>query len=425
MDRQPLTATSLVPNFMLNNHLSALTVRCLHAGAMTGAAANCGWSGRLDALRAHLGRACPLEPAACQWAGCSATAARMVLAAHEAGCRHRLVACTHAGCSKRLTPRVLASHTARCFFAPVPCANAGCAVEYHRQQAEAHKAVCAFEIVACPVAGCAGRVARGAMATHIQVESAHHILLLSSRLVAAEERATAAEQRADDSTSKLTSLTREVEELKRLARKRKRDDDAANAGGSASGAAPDAAAIRFRPMGFAQAGRGWSPPPARRSTPSLPARWSPPPPLPAPARLHAPGAPPPAALPAATTERHVWTPSSAVRAAAARAAAAPAPAPALAHITTPEMLQDFLEQTQSPVRADAKAARSLVRCTVVHSRAALRCRLLRTAARGCQHHAVCPWWQPLRGASGGNHASARVALRWRRCRRRWAGRRRA
>jgi ribosomal protein L15E len=44
--------------------------------------------------------------------------------------------------------------------------------------------------VACPVAGCAGRVARGAMATHLQVESVQHFTLLSSRLVAAEERAT-------------------------------------------------------------------------------------------------------------------------------------------------------------------------------------------------------------------------------------------
>jgi hypothetical protein len=351
MDRQPLTATSLVPNFMLNNHLSAHTVVCLHAAAITGAAADCAWSGRLDSLCTHLGSTCPLEPAACQWAGCSATAARMALPAHEAGCRHRLLPCPHAGCAERATTTLLAEHTARCAFAPVPCANAGCAMVFHRQQAEAHKAACAFEIVACPVAGCAGLVARGAMAAHLQVESVHHISLLSSRLVAAEERATAAEQRAaalqqqaNNSTSKLTSVSREVEELKRQAGKRKRDADAGDAG--AAGAIPQS---RFRP------------PELRLTTPSRRAHAQPASPPPARARPHVrAAAPPPAPLPAAPRSNSAarllgLVPAHAVRADAVRTAAARA----------------SRRFDGAPFRTDAQPLSALSRLAAQHSAAEL------------------------------------------------------
>ena len=168
-DRKPITrpncrakvssVASASRNRIVENLVSAMSVRCKHAEAPTSgdasakklcsgdAAATCQWTGKKSKLEAHL-KSCQYVPVACPHEGCDACIQRAQLTAHTKTCPRRSATCQD--CSKIMPHcELVSTHGDICPARRVPCPNCGREIA-RRHMARHCENACEKAPVACP-----------------------------------------------------------------------------------------------------------------------------------------------------------------------------------------------------------------------------------------------------------------------------------
>lgn len=177
-DRKPITCpncrakvssvASASRNRIVENLISAMSVRCKHAKALAswgggakqqcsgGAAATftCQWTGKKSELEAHLESACQYVPVACPHEGCDARMLRAQLTAHTKTCPRRPATCPD--CSKTMPHcELVSTHGDICPARQVPCPNCGREIA-RRHMARHIEYMCEKTPVACPYGASSG-----------------------------------------------------------------------------------------------------------------------------------------------------------------------------------------------------------------------------------------------------------------------------
>jgi len=193
-DRKPLEQDSIIPSRFLNNIINDLIVRCpttlksdadpVNANIPSSKISNdenCSWTGPIRTISTHTS-ACEYVYIACPLEGCSIKTTKKGMSDHIISCEYRIINCVW--CKSAMPYNKLSIHETICEDRPVTCPN-GCSTSIPFKDVDSHRTVCVMEAVRCPLyesLGCEIKCLRGDIQAHLEDNSAHTQVMISSLL---------------------------------------------------------------------------------------------------------------------------------------------------------------------------------------------------------------------------------------------------
>ena len=150
-----LDRASMSTSLIVRNLIGKMVVYCPHSNRVaTGAVGvvaqergkneeGCQWRGALDCRKTHLKGECEYTiTTSCSNIGCSTTAARGSMAAHDAVCQHKIIECAHEGCGKELIRRDMLIHDGFCPQKASTCCLCDSVVKRKNMEEHYNKVLC-------------------------------------------------------------------------------------------------------------------------------------------------------------------------------------------------------------------------------------------------------------------------------------------